>query len=122
MSCPIPVLRLSHDKNQSGAYPLWYDDVGGLAFSPDGISWTPPDAGRSAYNTTVDPGWAPGRSEQTNTTLSSRQRPFLFFDTTGSGGGGGTFLYNGVGLPGKSHWDFSCTFVQQLDTRVKKEA
>ena len=108
---------LSHDKNQSGVYPLWYNDLGGLAFSVDGISWTPPDAGRNAYNTTVDPFWcAAGGSRQGNQTLSSRQRPFLFFDKVAEGGGGGTFLFNGVGLPGKSHWNFSCTFVQQLDT------
>ena len=101
---------LSHDKNHTGVYPLWYNDLGGLAFSVDGIRWTPPDAGRNAYNTTVDPGWAAGSrgSEQSNQTLSSRQRPFIFFDT-GAGGSGGTFLFNGVGLPGKSHWNFSCT-------------
>jgi len=108
---------LSHDKNQSGVYPLWYNDLGGLAFSVDGISWTPPDAGRNAYNTTFDPFWrAAGGSRQGNQTLSARQRPFLFFDKVAEGGGGGTFLFNGVGLPGKSHWNLSCTFVQQLDT------
>jgi hypothetical protein len=106
---------LSHDRTRA-TYPLWYDDFGGLTFSLDGISWNPPDAGRNAYNTTVDPGWAASRSKQGNQTLSSRQRPFLFFDMVAAGGSGGTFLYNGVGLPGKSHWNFSCTFVQQLDT------
>ena len=46
---------------ESPSYPLWYNDAGGLAFSSNGIDWTPPDAGRNAYNTTVNPGWAPGR-------------------------------------------------------------
>ena len=110
---------LSHDKNHSGGvFPLWYADFGGISWSVDGISWTPPDAGRNAYNTAVDPSLAAGGSKQSNHTLSSRQRPFLFFefDTVAAGGSGGTFLFNGVGLPGKSHWNFSCTFVQQLDT------
>jgi hypothetical protein len=39
----------------------------------------------------------------------------LFFDKVTAGGSGSTFLFNGMGLPSKSHWDFSCTFVQQLD-------
>jgi hypothetical protein len=111
---------LTHDK--LGQYPAWYNDHGGYWYSADGHDWHGPV--ESAYNTTVE--WK-GGAAATNTTLSSRQRPFLFFSernssSGGGGGGGGSssasgappfYLYNGVGLPGKSHWDFSFTFVQE---------
>jgi hypothetical protein len=108
---------LSHDK--LGTTPLWYNDHGGYWYSKDGLDWHGPV--ESAYNTTVQ--WVDGQDIR-NTTLSSRQRPFLFFDERDSssshGGANGTkggavpfYLYNGVGLPGKSHWDFSFTFVQE---------
>ena len=99
---------LSHDRNHTTDF---FEDRGGYWSSANGVDgWSAPV---DAYTTSVV--WADGSTRP----LNARQRPFLFFDDPEeSGGSGGTFLFNGAGLPGaKSHWNFSFTFVQQLDTR-----
>ena len=95
-----------HSPAVPGVHPTWFDDMGGLSSSRDGIHWHGPDP--RAYNTTV--AWLPGGPA--NTTLSARQRPFLLHDTNGTA----LALYNGVGVPGTSHWSYSCTFVTQVDS------
>lgn len=114
-----------------GVFPTWFNDTGGISSSLDGILWRGPDP--RAYNTTVV--WQAGGGVA-NTTLSARQRPFILFSEhgdvvetgdgasagAGSGAGNGNvtsaYLYNGVGLPGVSHWDYSCTFVQQISMQA----
>lgn len=97
---------LSHDRDgHSGGPDEFFADRGGHWSSADGLAgWAGPV---EAYSTEVM--WADGVSAP----LNARQRPFLFFDPAGSG----TYLFNGAGLPGaKSHWNYSFTFVQKLDT------
>ncbi len=97
---------LSHDRDDhSGGSQEFFADRGGHWSSVDGLSgWSGPV---EAYSTEVV--WVDGVSAP----LNARQRPFLFFDPVGRG----TYLFNGAGLPGaKSHWNYSFTFVQALDT------